>query len=459
MLAVAPAATATAQGKLSVSSSTSYACAGQRFTLTAKQGDTPDSNTSWTSSPPTAGDLMPNRGSNVAFTIPDSDGTVAVFGTVAIKATDGANTDSVVVTLGGFCRSAFGGEVRRATLGYEQIGASGLDGAQKFSFDFFITRPLPFALPGFGSGGASPPDHYLGPPLRWWGDVRVASYPQTIDSAAAPFASGFATSAGKVKLNQLAQSAEFTTGLEVRVPGLPAVLTGGDGDRARFALMGFGGVGAVGPFPPVAADTTVYAVPDSVANDSLGQLQQFRRKYPGVATKYVAFRTTTPDRFLSHWEAGLRLYSFYADKSATGEPLQSSPAMVSFAVGQNREISPIGDKVFHASAYYPFALGDRTDPNTLVIYLFGEAWSTWHRAHFNAPDFQLAANPKDTANKPIPITDSRVTILSVDAVPRDTYRIGVSIDLIKVWNRLTTPPSGGGAPTTAKPIATAGGHQ
>lgn len=64
------------------------------------------------------------------------------------------------------------------------------------------------------------------------------------------------------------------------------------------------------------------------------------------------------------------------------------------------------------------------------------ATSGWRKApNFSAPGFQLSVAKAN--DKPIPLTDPQVTIITEAPKPRDTYRIGVSLDLIKVWSRLT----------------------
>jgi hypothetical protein len=320
----------------------------------------------------------------------------------------------------------FGGELTRATLGFEQIGASGVESAQKYAFDFFVSRPIPRPLwPRLPSS-----NHYLGGPVRWWGDVRIASYPQQVTTGAAAFATGFVTSAGAVSVGKLVQSAEFTTGLELRLLGSRTPLRGvADNSRARFAVMAFAGGGAVGPFPLSTDAPAVFVVPDTGS-----QRRAFDTTYPGVTSKYVAFRPQAPDRFLENFATGLRLYTFYTDRGATGEPLQSAPAMVSVSYGWNSLISQ-ERHCWHVAAYYPFALGDRTDPTTLVVYLFGDVWMTGRGAQYSAPAFELLA-ATDTGGKAIPASDTRVAIVTLPERPRDTYRVGASIDLLKVWQRL-----------------------
>src|SRR5262245_50624300 len=82
-----------------------------------------------------------------------------------------------------------GGDLTMAVIGFEQSGASGAKSDQKFFFDFFTSRPLPFLF-GDDKTDVKPTEPFpvdksglvraqpFGPPVHWWGDVRIASYPQ-----------------------------------------------------------------------------------------------------------------------------------------------------------------------------------------------------------------------------------------------------------------------------------------
>lgn len=416
---------------LAIQASSTVACADQDVTLTAKRGAKSVAATWSSDAPAVVGAFGPATGETAVLKYRRTNDSTATTGSVLITATSDSEKVSTRIRLAGLCDGPFGGELTRATLGYEQIGASGVESAQKYAFDFYISRPIPNMLARQG-----PQRHYFGWPVRWWGDVRVASYPQQISTEAAAFASGFVTNVGKVTVSRLVQTAEFTTGLELRLTGSTEPIHGvAEATRQRFALMGFAGFGAVGPFPLSTDPPAVFAVP---SDSSPSQKRAFQADFPGVTSKYVAFRVGAPDRFLGNLTGGFRLYTFYADRGASGEPLQSAPAMVAIAYGWNQLISPRGG-AFHVSAYYPFAFGDREDPKTIVIYLFGDVWMTGQKARFTAPEYQLAA--ATDSGKAVVASDPRVTIVAVRDKPRDTYRVGLSLDLLKVWERLNSTPA------------------
>jgi hypothetical protein len=202
-----------------------------------------------------------------------------------------------------------------------------------------------------------------------------------------------------------------------------------------------------------------------VPSETSPQLKALKRAFPddSVALKadgLVAFRTPTPDRFLANVTGGLRLYTFQTDRG--GQPLAVSPAMVSVAWGRNDLIvprsvrrPPVADsgskdsdwykhRAWHFAAYYPFPLGDRADPTTLMLYLFGDVWMSGSRARYDAPAYQLEA-AKGENNADVPVSNPNVIIITTLDRPRDTYRLGVAIDLLRVWARLTQKPAGGGS--------------
>jgi hypothetical protein len=139
-----------------VTADSTAVCAGGKIILTAKKGDAPVTPT-WVLAPPDAGSLSPantpaNTSANtqakiqaavVVFTAAGkNDDAVASAGEVTITATLEDQTQKIVVTLAGPCLPRFGGELTRAVVGFEQIGASGTSSDQKYFFDFFISRPI-----------------------------------------------------------------------------------------------------------------------------------------------------------------------------------------------------------------------------------------------------------------------------------------------------------------------------
>jgi hypothetical protein len=63
-------------------------------------------------------------------------------------------------------------------------------------------------------------------------------------------------------------------------------------------------------------------------------------------------------------------------------------------------------------------------------------------ANVRTPAYFLAP-AVDGSNNPIPLTDAGVTIVPSDPNNRDTYRLGIAVDLMRLWNKLN---SKGGSP-------------
>lgn len=280
-------------------------------------------------------------------------------------------------------------EVARALLGFEQAGASGSASGHNFLFELFLSRPA------------------ISPRIRWWGDVKVASYPQQVNSQIAQFAQQFSTSFGALTVNQLAESAEFITGPEF-------VIT----QHAHSALTIFAGGGAIGPNNPSDA-ATVFAIPAPQSpqySALIGQIGEI----PSGSTA-IAFLPQSDDRFSREWQAGLRLYTSYSSASP--------PGSVEFSVGQNEFVTSahLSGMAGHVAAVHPFTV------KNITMYVFGEATMAYTRPRFTTP---LELAPALENSSPVAITNPGVYVVTVPANQRDIYRIGIGIDVISAIRAL-----------------------
>lgn len=462
---------------LAIEPATAMVCAGDVATFTAKAGQAALEDVEWTIDPE-VGTLAQDKGvakytAPAASSSADGAKSVAAYGTITLKASrrvkvtsrdrdastsEKQQTAIVALVLGGLCSKHFGGELARVTVGYEQVGAASTTSAQKYSFEFFISRPLPLPhrtrrITTKDGNTAnvpvpeSPADYYFGSKWRWWGDTRLGSYPQQITASIAQGKTALTSAAGQLKVNKLVQTAEFMTGPEVRIAQFPApVEAAAEASRQRFALTALAGIGGIGPFEP-SGETTVFTVPTDKQSP---QFVAFNEQYPNVTSKYVAFVPDQSTRFAHQWGVGARLYTFYADESAASEPLQKAPAMVQILFGTNRLAAPTGT-TWHVSAYYPFPLGDRKDPHTLIVYLYGDAVMRFRGSpRDTVPTTFSLPVAKDASGGAIPLTDPDVTIIPGEPNARDTYRIGLSLDLIRVWDKLTSKTAETSAPAGKK---------
>ena len=99
------------------------------------------------------------------------------------------------------------GELFRGIFGFEQAGASSTQSKQSYFADVYLSTPFPWKTVGHND--------VIGSRGRVWGYFRTSSIPQQVNSSSSQFVSEFAQNASKIKINELARSAEFRAGFEV----------------------------------------------------------------------------------------------------------------------------------------------------------------------------------------------------------------------------------------------------
>lgn len=272
----------------------------------------------------------------------------------------------------------------RAILGFEQSGASAANSKQKFFFDFFIDRKLASS--------------------RWslWGDVRVASIPQQISAPVGQL--GITRDLLQVPINELAESVEFSTGLDYHPWSWS--LTGGANRRLGFILA----FGASDP-PDPASNISIFQVPKiSTASNA------FFTAFPqAIGASYIGF--VPPDRleFYRSWGAGIRLTTQYPG----GAP---PAATYTLTAGQDEAVTGgrLRGAVGKIDVFYPLPL---TIKGFRWVYLFGNAALHLGRSR-DLGAFDLAPAPATVSG-----SDPGVVIVAVPA-NRDAYRIGIGVDAV-----------------------------
>jgi hypothetical protein len=323
-------------------------------------------------------------------------------------------------------------------IGFEQAGASAAQSTQKFFFNLFISRPLPFGDDDVLKDGVN-----LGSRYRWFGNVRIASYPQQITSGVGEFATGFAGEVAKLKVNQLAQSGEFNMGLERRLKAAQWGLYGiGDTDVTEHSEISvIAGFGAISPLNPVEA-LQIFATPPVGSPQRAGFLNSFPASASSTYTGFV-----TPDRGRFYWEygAGFRLSTLYFDKSNVLGTI--TPAMLTYTLGQNQVVTGgiSSGVVQRIEGFFPLPLGQRFSSKVTTVYLFGRVDMRLARPKQIAP-FILQPAPAGVNG-----FDSDVNIVTVRS-NRDLYTIGVGVDAVKLirsislQNKNTTKSSASTSP-------------
>jgi hypothetical protein len=288
-------------------------------------------------------------------------------------------------------------------------------------FDFFVARPM-------GKGKNVYDNRF-----NLWGQVRVASSPQQRTIPLSQFAAGFAQQLGNVPVNELAQSAEFLTGFELR----PPLTTWETDTRIRtFGFVGF--FGANGAFKDPTTQAKIFRVPPTDSPQWANFVSQFKEFESDAFRSKATFLALVPpdrERFYRQYGFGIRYSSYVKDD------LESPASMLTATVGQDQSITHgryVGT-VLKIDAFYPMPFDKAS-----FVYLFGTANLAVAKPQERTPLALELVSGDCASNAPSadigvkcgvkPFQDN----VAVRAVPssRDTYRIGVGIDaigLLKKW--------------------------
>lgn len=312
-----------------------------------------------------------------------------------------------------------GGPWLRTIVGFEQAGVSAAQSQQNFFMDLYYDRPLAFN-----------DDEDLGPALRSWGNLRITSVPQQINTDVATFASTFAQQVGQLKVNQVAQAFEFLGGVQYRLWA-----SGRDPDYAssdpvhdpnvhnRVSVNFILGGGVITPLSPKDS-VQIFDVPANQPN--------FFTLYPQASGKqFVAFTLPDRDRFFRQAYGGFRLMTHFLRDTRT-----RAPEMFDLTYGFNESITGgrIHGGVMRLEGFVPIPYA-----NLSWIYLFGTGMFKPGAHATIAHPFLLASAPAGT----LP-TDPNAVIISTPQADRDYYRVGIGIDLVdllkKSWGKGTGTP-------------------
>jgi len=296
----------------------------------------------------------------------------------------------------------------RAIAGFHQAGASSAKYTQNFFFDFFIMRALS-------------DDQLWEEGTHWnlWGDARIASAPQQVTTGVGTFATDFATQASNLPVNQLAQSADFQTGLEYRLHTWEPPHS-----HRMVGLIGY--FGAMGAFQPPDSQMEIFNVPDKTSL----QYPDFIKQFPTATNAlYVGFVPPNRERFYRNYGFGVRLTTF--DRDA---PL-AAPATYALSLGQDEAITGghFQSVVGKIDVFYPLPLSGPGGAYK-CIYLFGNVNLRLSKAT-NIPTFALQ-NPNANGVTVQPF-DPNLAVITVPST-RDTYRIGIGVDLVNLIQSIQT---------------------
>ncbi len=306
------------------------------------------------------------------------------------------------------------GEFSRAIVGFEQAGASASSSTQKFFFDFFVSTPAPYKMHRTTSS-------LFGPHLRFWGDVRVTSVPQQIQSTLGQFAISFTQQVSDLKVNEVAQANELLAGIEYRIGERKVPLPSFDHEtKNRFTVNFVLSAGTITPLTP-RDSLQVFKVPKKDAEPAFFT-QPETQGVDFTNKDFVAFATRDRDRFFRQYYAGFRLKTFYFNNA--GNPIQRFPAMLDVMVGQNEAVTGgrLRGAVIRLEGFFPLPF-----ESAKYIYLFGTGLVKPTKAKIREAII-LEPAPQGTT-----VPASNVVILSVPQINRDYYRLGVGIDAISLF--------------------------
>jgi hypothetical protein len=292
----------------------------------------------------------------------------------------------------GIAMGANEGEFSRTILGFEQIGASSAESAQKPFMDLFISNPLT-------SNGRA----------RIWGDIRLSAASQAnlelgsfTQSLLAPGLTG--------KANQLVQAVSVTSGLELKLRETGLVSGFGGTNKQRIGVGFLLGAGFTTPFSPR----------DTIAEFSVTDAARTQFSIPAGKT-VLAFISPDRDRFLRQYFGGLRFTTRYYEDN--GEPAKLFPATFDITIGQNEAVTQrLRGTVLRLEGFYPLPI-----EKAKFVYLFGSGLLKLHRARID--DNPLVLDP---VTKPLALSDASVFALPAPQANRDSYRLGIGVDLLQL---------------------------
>ncbi len=310
----------------------------------------------------------------------------------------------------------------RAVIGLEQVGASSATGKQNPFFDFYFSTPLFLGSKAKDRNGKSK----LKDTLSVWSDLRFTTTPVQGIAALANFsptnfATGFVQGDSASKVNDLVQTFDFLVGIEQ--PLVPQTkFFGFLPGRTSLSLIAAGGA-----INPLSSEKTAafYKVPH--VNNGADIDPRFLAAFPeAVGKTNIAFVSPERDRFFRQYYAGFRMKTYFERSE-----IKYQPAMFDVMFGQNEAITNRLQGVimrFDGSTPIPIGKAD-------FLYLFASTqMKLGKNVNRSLPSFFL-----DPATN-VSLTSSDTAVVPIDRSPylrsnRDIFRIGVGIDLFKLFEK------------------------
>jgi hypothetical protein len=285
----------------------------------------------------------------------------------------------------------------RAIAGYHQAGASSTNPVHNAFIDFYVMR-------GLGSSSAVYDNR-----VNIWGNIRLASSPRQIRVPISGLSAGIISGIKDIKANDLAQSAEFLTGLGFK---LASFRQGPGRVRLLEAVAFFGASGSL--------------------REPFSQGVIYRTK-----GEYLAFVPTDRERFYRTYGGGLRISTFETQQRL------APPATYMVTIGQDQLITAgrYHGPVLRLDVFYPLPIGGK-EGRFRSIYLFGTINLALVRPTSQAPIAmeRICSDPlvKEGCTGFKNFYDPDVRIIPLGS-QRDIYRLGVGIDFVNLLRSWISP--------------------
>jgi len=322
---------------------------------------------------------------------------------VEVKETNSGGTYEVSLDIAPFIQT----ESLRMITGYEISRASCTTGEEKGFIELYLSQPLPFALnKERGKLQLSP--------IRVWGNARLTSIPQQNTKNLGAVGPDYFTSLSDLKLNEMSQAAEFLLGIEYNIGSVQS-----PNGAYNYTLGLIASLGGSTPLVSENVQPVVYNIPSST--DQIGVLKE---RYPGInleGKKYISFIPEDRDRFYRQCYLGLRWKKYSVDAG-----MSELPAMFDLTYGINDAVSGGNGRffnrtVFRFDGFIPIKIFDTQ------IFLFGTVIVNANKGTVVMP--LILGKPESD----IPIDSNELLILPATPNNRDTFKIGIGIDLLKIF--------------------------
>jgi len=333
------------------------------------------------------------------------------------------------------------GEKFRASIGFEQSGASSASSQQKVFLELYFSGPIPIEGKKLKKGKTFKRckkfnrwHPQLGRPLTVWGNIKMTSLPQQINEPLVKAPVAFTEMIKSLNINEIARGIEFLLGVDMRLFRMH-----GRWGKKIYSLNFVAAYGGATPTNPKDS-IQKYVLP----KDDFETISKLEDKYDVDLTgkEYIAFVSPDRRKFYHQYFLGLRIKGYSKPepivRMENGNRIIEDfwtqfPSIFEVSLGRNEFIvsNDSGkDKknllVLRVGGFYPLKIS-----KIVTLYLFGTAM-----LHFNKQPKALAPIILEPATQDtlFPHANFGQVVFSRD--DREYYRIGVGIELSEILNMI-----------------------